>query len=80
MCEFWHSWSHKLPLANKLYIRKYGTSKKHFEGGKRIKKKNNLAGNRTPVSCVTDRDTHHYTTKELYIKGSEEHEFEGCTN
>ena len=40
--------------------------------------KNSLAGNRTPVSCVTDRDTHHYTTKELYIRGYEEHEFEEC--
>ena len=28
------------------------------------KRKNSLAGNRTPVSCVTDRDTHHYTTKD----------------
>ena len=27
---------------------------------------------------MTDRDTHHYTTKELYIKGYEEHEFEEC--
>ena len=25
-----------------------------------------LAGNRTPVSCVTDRDTHHYTTKDWW--------------
>ena len=30
------------------------------------KKLNSLAGNRTPVSCVTDRDNHHYTTKELH--------------
>ena len=28
------------------------------------KKVSSLAGNRTPVSCVTDRDTHHYTTKD----------------
>ena len=27
---------------------------------------------------MTDRDTHHYTTKELYIRGYEEHEFEEC--
>ena len=40
--------------------------------------KNSLAGNRTPVSCVTDRDTHHYTTKEPYISRYEEHEFEEC--
>ena len=29
--------------------------------------KNSLAGNRTPVSCVTDRDTHHYTTKDVHM-------------
>ena len=26
--------------------------------------KSSLAGNRTQVFCVTDRDTHHYTTKD----------------
>ena len=30
------------------------------------RKMHSLAGNRTPVSCVTDRDTHHYTTKDLH--------------
>ena len=33
-------------------------------------KTNSLAGNWTPVSCVTNRDTHHYTTKEAHVNAS----------
>jgi hypothetical protein len=32
------------------------------------KKKNSKAGNRTRVSCVTGRNTNHYTTSEVAIK------------
>ena len=37
-----------------------------------LKRKHSLAGNRTPVSCVTDRDTHHYTTKD-YLNDNEKY-------
>ena len=59
---FWNTMKQTHPSNQTFKVKKKSISSVHLNPKT---KKISPAGNRTPVSSVTDGDTHHYTTEEL---------------